>query len=1030
MAGFTEAEKLSLKELKSLRDQELIDDEALKRLRESIFIKLLGRNKVEEAVTASESRAKGTPPSAQLVNGESTSEEESMPGSVGSASSNSSRTVHVTATLKANVPAGKRLKTVHDSAKPKQVSLFKMGVTSRKEMSDGSSMLVTDDGNAFIADNYEPALECDVCSKKFSWPPALAQHKKSHKAAKPKKEAKCVNEMVPEIRVRLSLAPNFSHGSSKLVCLNFITAETLRPETNDERAQRLSISFESSQHVTAARKRDREARELEEEEAEAKLAGEESDDEAKLDDGGRHHLGRRGSAKRAARSFVFKKRVLAKLHEYEAAEVFSPFKMTACHFNISKSCVTKWKKNKEHILKQCKERKLQCLTKRQFVKQKGKWQDVQNGLSEWVRSNRQLGKAVSMLAVRLECRRLFMRLRPEEYEAFKCSHHWMRNFLTRHKFSIRRKTNGKTLSVEARIGGIKRFHARLRMRLVKDQVATNCFDTKWGAYRPQNRYSADQVPLPLANPISTLDDTGTKRVWIAGTKNDDSAKRFCTLQVVVRLKNEKVLEDGTIKSGTQQPKLTICFRGTGQRIAQAERDQWHPEVNVMFQRKAWFDEKTCVDWAVKHFSQDVEEVDGDNLVFLDNLDGQTRPAFKNAMKEACNSACHYLTAGCTDEIQVVDGGVGKAIKQEIVILTEKKLLEDEPFFQRWTNGGMSAMHKRIFVTHVGYQAYTNVMKRFDVEKVAIRTGCLMTINGQGDEDIKPEGSTAYSFSPSDAERPVQNKKGDFNEVAEENEAGVIGEEEEIVEASDVEQEEEESSSEEEEEVLQVSHILSCHYVGGTIKYVCQYQGYSEDDTSLEPMSNIQPKSVLLQFQEQGKLSGTFPPPKPASKRKKSDAGPSNKRSKASASGAYHTRAGLKLPSDWKIGEAVFDGSTDDEADADKSKADALQSKADANMAMDLCDSDASPLKAPPLVAGVCDYGCPNPDECLLKEATGRLCDHPGCSKRVHHLCLIEFSENKKKPLWCKKNVDKWSSAAMCKRHVVQKVAAAERDGSL
>jgi len=52
-------------------------------------------------------------------------------------------------------------------------------------------------------------------------------------------------------------------------------------------------------------------------------------------------------------------------------------------------------------------------------------------------------------------------------------------------------------------------------------------------------------------------DTGEKRVWIAGTKQD-LGKRFCTLQVAARCANGY-----PSKPRHGQPKLTIIFRGQG-----------------------------------------------------------------------------------------------------------------------------------------------------------------------------------------------------------------------------------------------------------------------------------------------------------------------------------------------------------------------------------------------------------------------------------------------------------------------------------
>ena len=377
MAGFTEEEKASLKELKELHDGGLIDDEALKQLREPIFLKLLTRQ------TAAPARPKGTPESAQLLEKSANkpgldavafSDLRSSPNALSSSSSSNTKTVHVTATIKPEV-RGKKRKTTHDSGKGKLSSLFNFAFTSTRKMADGSSMLITDDDNAFIPENYEPDLECDVCGRKFSWVPALTQHKKSHKEAVPKGSGKQQQttevKMVTESRVRLQLAPDVATASDSgcRVKLTWITAETLRPETNQERLERLKISPESEQQMAASRKRRLEAREAEDAEAEMEM---ETDSELEVDTNVKSWYGRRGSDKRSARSFYFKRKVLVKLREYEQSGVSHPFKMTAVKFGVAASCITKWRQKEEYIMSQSKRRKSQSLSKKQQWRCKGK----------------------------------------------------------------------------------------------------------------------------------------------------------------------------------------------------------------------------------------------------------------------------------------------------------------------------------------------------------------------------------------------------------------------------------------------------------------------------------------------------------------------------------------------------------------------------------------------------------------------------------------------------------------------------------
>ena len=306
------------------------------------------------------------------------------------------------------------------------------------------------------------------------------------------------------------------------------------------------------------------------------------------------------------------------------------------------------------------------------------------------------------------------------------------------------------------------------------------------------------------------------------------------------------------------------------------------------------------------------------------------------------------------------------------------------------------------------------MASFDVEKIGDRTGCLMqTLDGSGDEKILPQGLTNYSFLPEHANLAPQNVKGDFNDrdVAEVNEAGLIGELEEVVEDFE-EEEEEEESSDEEEEALQVDKILSCQWVGRTIKYLCTYKDCDPEDTSLEPQSNIEPKSVLKSFQEAEAKKGLFPPPKPQPKKKvagKASGEPSGSRRSKRARGSINN---------WMPTHNFDD--EEEELELEEEEPEVVEEEEEPDV-MDLCDSDVEVPKAPELICGPCDFGKPNIAECVAADLPGRICGEVGCHLRVHHLCLINCSETKGKPAFYKRFVDKYPSSAMCKRHCLLKM---------
>ena len=179
----------------------------------------------------------------------------------------------------------------------------------------------------------------------------------------------------------------------------------------------------------------------------------------------------------------------------------------------------------------------------------------------------------------------------------------------------------------------------------------------------------------------------------------------------------------------------ICFRGTGQRIGDDERLEYHPDVRVVFQPKAWFDSVTCNKWVVEVAKEELAPLSladtlprgQRNLVLGDNLSGQTSKVnseFSKLLDKQCRADFWSLLANNTDEIQVVDAGFGKLTKGE----TEEVLtdwLKEEKNYEERIAGRMSASRKRILMTHwyaEGYM-YKRACETFGFEAVFHRTGC-------------------------------------------------------------------------------------------------------------------------------------------------------------------------------------------------------------------------------------------------------------------------------------------------------------------
>ena len=110
---------------------------------------------------------------------------------------------------------------------------------------------------------------------------------------------------------------------------------------------------------------------------------------------------------------------------------------------------------------------------------------------------------------------------------------------------------------------------------------------------------------------------------------------------------------------------------------------------------------------------------------------------------------YFLYLHRTDELQLVDAGVGHALKTEMAHLHDEWLSKDDNL-ELWTTATLFPVwRKRALVTWLAAQAWENVCVRFDFEAAATRLGMRMTIDGSGDELIRMQGVERYFFCDDD-----------------------------------------------------------------------------------------------------------------------------------------------------------------------------------------------------------------------------------------------------------------------------------------
>ena len=185
------------------------------------------------------------------------------------------------------------------------------------------------------------------------------------------------------------------------------------------------------------------------------------------------------------------------------------------------------------------------------------------------------------------------------------------------------------------------------------------------------------------------------------------------------------------------------------KISDAERNSYHPDVDVFFQVNAWVDTKVAVEWVEKTLNPVVEELNR-YVLYCDNLTAQTHDSFKSAVSEKSGVAWFGLPKA-TDLWQPVDAGYAQLLK---VLMCQQfeNWLDDDEHAERWyaNEKPFTASERRVLITHWGGNAYKKLCSpQYDDLhlQIFVKTGCFMTSDGSDDHLVKPEGLADYVIPP-------------------------------------------------------------------------------------------------------------------------------------------------------------------------------------------------------------------------------------------------------------------------------------------
>ena len=244
-------------------------------------------------------------------------------------------------------------------------------------------------------------------------------------------------------------------------------------------------------------------------------------------------------------------------------------------------------------------------------------------------------------------RRLVAKYSPTDCKGFTGSNGWVTGFCKRWRITRQCMTNKHKLSLEDRLGVIRRFHRWLIYELQRSPPQ-RC--PKYGRFPPELMFHMDQVPISFAPDIRrTLNPLGA-RCSIAQTKSGDS-KRMATMQVCICAAKDK----------SKQLKIELLYFGQGKRVAQEEKDLYARLTNlrVRFQKKAWADERIMKVWLEDFREETLDR--GEVLLGMDNHTAQATPWCRLFM-HTMGIVSAFTPANCTDCTSPVDRHVGQTIK--------------------------------------------------------------------------------------------------------------------------------------------------------------------------------------------------------------------------------------------------------------------------------------------------------------------------------------------------------------------------------
>jgi hypothetical protein len=418
------------------------------------------------------------------------------------------------------------------------------------------------------------------------------------------------------------------------------------------------------------------------------------------------------------------------------------------HPNFSRTSVRRLVANEDSIRAAPGSKRLAKMV----LQRQGMFPDMERALDNWITNTRASGIPIQFWMLSMQGEKILKRLRPKQFDdagvcQFKFSNNWARAFMRRHRLSMRKMTHRSKSNPNSinNLEIIATFHRDTRLLQLSE---TN--DPVYGLAPAFAVFNRDQVPIELLGEGSrTVDSEGARHVWV-GVGDESDSKRFCSLDLMIPM---EVLPDFS-----NLPKPHVVFRATSFKTAadwvglttdgRLERDCWHPNVTVSFQKCAWVDTQTNV-YGMQQLAglRDVLIQKGAKVAvkFEDNQSAhKTDQALASMERFLANWIQVLYPPNLTHCLQPVDRHIGIQYKRDVYDAVRAELLRRMEAAGDGVPVPLTACDKRILVTQAIGSTHARLAAK-GFMRAFVATATWLPIDGGKDAEVDLQNVDRYDY---------------------------------------------------------------------------------------------------------------------------------------------------------------------------------------------------------------------------------------------------------------------------------------------